>query len=203
MMKSTLARLPLAARIAVARTHPFTLAAGFVLALLLGGLAWVGHATWLLEQERAHVRPRADAAPHVSRSVPAAPSGAQADAAALARFYDTLGPRRSSAEQVKTLFALAGQNGLVLRQGDYKAGTDRAAHVVTYGVDLPVKGSYGAVWRFALSTLQAMPFAALDDISFRRNAIGDPAVEARLRLTLYLADDAPDIPDTSVSGGAR
>jgi hypothetical protein len=202
MTKTTLARLPLAARIAVGRTHPLTLAAAVVLVLLLGGLGWVGHATWLLDQERGQeqTRSQAGAAKPAPAAAPAAPSGAQADAAALARFHGALAPRGSAAEQVKTLFGLAGQNGLVLRQGDYKAGTDRNAHLMTYGVDLPVKGSYGAVWRFALGTLQAMPFATLDDISFRRNAVGDPAVEARLRLTLYLADDVPDAPS---SGGAR
>ena len=57
----------------------------------------------------------------------------------------------------------------------------------TYQVTLPVKGSYGAVWKFGMLALRAIPFASLDEISFRRDAIGDAAVEARLRLTLYLA----------------
>jgi hypothetical protein len=35
--------------------------------------------------------------------------------------------------------------------------------------------------------LRAIPFASLDDISFKRDAIGTANVEARLRLTLYLA----------------
>ena len=55
-------------------------------------------------------------------------------------------------------------------------------------LNLPVKGSYGAIWQFALGALRAIPFASLDDIGFRRDSIGDPVVEARLRLTLYLKD---------------
>jgi hypothetical protein len=38
-------------------------------------------------------------------------------------------------------------------------------------------------------SLRAMPFAALDDIGFRRDDIGAAGVDARVRFTLYLADD--------------
>ena len=89
---------------------------------------------------------------------------------------------------VATLFGLAAKSGLVLRQGEYKQGYDRNAHVYTYQVNLPVKGSYQAIWQFAMAALRAIPFASLDDISFHREAIGDATVEARLRLTLYLRD---------------
>jgi hypothetical protein len=106
----------------------------------------------------------------------------------LAAFYGALGERGSAEQQVKTLFALATKSGLVLRQGEYKAGHDRNAHVYTYQVNLPVKGSYQAIWQFAMAALRAIPFASLDEITFHRDAIGDATVEARLRLTLYLRD---------------
>ncbi len=38
--------------------------------------------------------------------------------------------------------------------------------------------------------LRAIPFAALDEISFKRDAIGEANVEARLRLTFYLTERA-------------
>lgn len=190
MMRARLAGLPLALRIAARRIHPLVLVAAAALALLAGALAWVGHATWLLDRERERIRLQAREARLAPASVSAAAfvPPADADAAALARFYAALGPRAAADEQVRTLFALAASNGLVLRQGEYRTAYDRNARATAYQVDLPVQGSYGAVWRFALGALQAMPFAALDDIRFRRNAIGDPAVEARVRLTLYLGD---------------
>jgi hypothetical protein len=104
-------------------------------------------------------------------------------------FYDTLGERRYAEQQVKTLFALAAKNGLALSQGEYRTAYDRNARLTTYQINLPVKGSYGAIWKFALGALLAIPFASLDDIGFRRDSIGDPNVEARLRLTLYLKDE--------------
>jgi hypothetical protein len=76
----------------------------------------------------------------------------------------------------------------VLRQGEYKPGYDRNARVYTYQVNLPVKGSYAAIWQFAMAALRTIPFASLDEITFHRDAIGDATVDARLKLTLYLRD---------------
>jgi hypothetical protein len=111
----------------------------------------------------------------------------------LARFQAALGTQRDVEEGVKTLFRLAAKTGLVLRQGEYKRGYDRHAKLHTYQVNLPVTGSYAQVWQFAFLALRALPFASLDDVSFKRDAIGETTVEARLRLTLYLLD-APGAP---------
>jgi hypothetical protein len=118
----------------------------------------------------------------------AAPVTANAN---LALFYDTLGERRYAEQQVKTLFALASKTGLVLSQGEYKGTLERNGRFHTYQVNLPVKGNYGAIWQFAMLALRAIPFASLDEISFRRETIGEPVVEARVRITLYLTDQAP------------
>lgn len=110
----------------------------------------------------------------------------------LALFRATLGERRSVDRQLKEVFALATQHGLALQQGEYRSARDANAGVLTYQVNLPVRGSPDAIWQFAMDVLRALPHAALDDVSFRRDNVGDPAVEARLRLTLYLAPgDAP------------
>lgn len=106
----------------------------------------------------------------------------------LALFYATLGERRDAEQQVKTLFALAAKTGLVLSQGEYQGAFEQNGRFHTYQVTLPLKGDYGTIWQFALLALRAIPFASLDEISFRRESIAEPAVEARLRLTLYLAD---------------
>jgi hypothetical protein len=103
----------------------------------------------------------------------------------LAHFYASLGERGKVERQLKTLFALAEMNGLALRQGEYRSSQDRAGRFLTYQITLPVTGRYGAIWQFAFDTLRALPHASLDDVAFRRDAIGSETVEARLRLTLY------------------
>ncbi|MFK3738603.1 hypothetical protein [Massilia sp. TN1-12] len=199
-------------RLALMRIHPLVAGAWLLVAVLAGALQWVTMARADLEVERAafQARSEAQAAARATAAAAAARAARDEDAAAAARhaqaapeqdnlaaFYGTLGERRHAEQQVRTLFALAQQAGLTLRQGEYKSARDRNAGVTTYQVNLPVKGSYAAIWQFAMAALRAIPFAALDDISFRREAINDTAVEARLRLTLYLRDG-----DAATAGAA-
>lgn len=184
--KGTIAAAWLRLRIGLSAASPVLLGA---LALCIGAaltLAWLVPARALLGEQRVLARRSAD----LPRSPPAPATLAPpaTDEHHLALFYGTLGERGHTEQQVKALFALAARSGLVLRQGEYKPAYDRNARLHTYQVTLPVKGSYGAIWQFALGALRAIPFAALDEISFRRDAIGEAQVEARLRLTLYLAE---------------
>lgn len=188
-MKTTFAPPTLRLRLMLLRANPIVLAAAILVLALAGGLAWTLHAVWTLERAQEAYAAQVKQKPQAAATPAPAPAPAPAQAPDnLAAFYGALGERGSAEQQVKTLFALAAKSGLVLRQGEYKAGYDRNAHVYTYQVNLPVKGSYGAIWQFAMAALRAIPFASLDEIAFHRDAIGDATVEARLRLTLYLRD---------------
>jgi hypothetical protein len=173
-------------RLALRRANSATLAAVLLCAAGIAALAWVLPAREALEQERAQAR-RAAALPPPAVAPAALESGAAA-VDNLALFRRALGRQRDVAPGLRTLFGLAEKTGLVLRQGEYKRGVDRNARLHTYQVNLPVKGSYAQVWQFALLALRALPHASLDDVSFRRDSIGDTQVEARLRFTLYLLD---------------
>jgi len=188
-----LLRLLLRLRLFLMRASPVALVASVVIVLSIANLLRVLHGLSEEEARRAEASARAM---RVTASASASPAPAAAPVPVpaapvdnLDAFYGTLGQRRYAERQLKTLFGLAAQNGLTLSQGEYKSGFDRNARVHTYQVNLPVKGSYAAIWQFAMAALRAIPFAALDDISFRRDSIGDPAVEARLRLTFYLSDE--------------
>jgi hypothetical protein len=199
MTSSSFGRLLLRLQLAV-RANPLLAGAALIFLCCAGALAWTLHAAVQVDAERhallAARAARQAAAPAAGAAAPVAapvnqPPVTQPPAQSrdpLEAFYTALGPRRYAEQQVRTLFTLAAKNGLSLSQGEYKTGYDRNARVTTYQVNLPVKGSYGAIWQFAMGALREIPFASLDDISFRRDTIGDPAVEARLRLTLYLKD---------------
>lgn len=174
--------LALRARLAVAALGPFLCGA---CVLLLAGAAAVA---WLLPQ-RALQAQRHAVALELARMPPPVDKPAPVIANEnLALFQATLGEKRYAEQQVKTLFALAAKSGLSLSQGDYKSAYERNARLHTYQVTLPVKGSYGAIWKFAMLSLRAIPFASLDEISFKRDNIGEPALEARVRMTFYLSD---------------
>ena len=153
----------------------------------LGAAAWV----WAWQQRAVAAQLEARPLPQPALAVVAAAPPATASEN-LARFYAALGQQRHAEQQVKQLFDLAAKNGLLLAQGEYKSGYDKASRVATYQVTLPLKGSYAAVSQFALQALRAVPFASLDELSFRREQIADTDLEARLRLTFYLTDTPGD-----------
>lgn len=191
-MKTTFASPMVRLRIMLLRANPIMAAAIVVPLVLAGALAWTLHAVWALERAQQAYAAQAKQKPQAAATPAQAPEPVAVQAPDnLTAFYGALGERHGAEQQVRTLFALASKSGLVLRQGEYKAGFDRNAHVYTYQVNLPVKGTYQAIWQFAMAALRAIPFASLDEISFHRDAIGDATVEARLRLTLYLRDGAP------------
>lgn len=167
--------------IALRRAGPVALGAALVLAASVAALAWILRENQARAQEHRAVLAQAAAAP-----APAAVQVAQPQVAGIDAFYAALGERRYAEQQVRTLFALADKAGLSLTQGEYRGAYDRNARVYAYQVTLPVRGPYKAVWRFAMSSLAAIPFASLDEISFKRESVGDVNVDARLRLTLYL-----------------
>lgn len=185
MKQLNLSAVALRARLALEALGPVFCAA-CVLALV-GGAALV----WLLPQralqaERQQVALRLAAMP-AQVQARSAPVSANDN---LLHFYEALGEKRYAEQQVKTLFGLASKARLSLSQGEYKSAYERNARLHTYQVTLPVKGSYADVWQFGMMSLRAIPFASLDEISFKRDTIGETQVEARLRLTLYLSDQA-------------
>ena len=157
--------------------------------LVLGIASWAW--AWQQRVVAAQLEARPLPQPSLAMAAVAPPATASEN---LARFYAALGQQRHAEQQVKQLFDLAAKNGLLLAQGDYKSGYDKASRVATWQVTLPLKGSYAAVWQFALQALRAVPFASLDELSFRREQIADTQLEARLRLTLYLADGSGGAP---------
>jgi hypothetical protein len=171
-------------RLALRATSPAALAAIALCAAGIAALSWVAPARERLDEERARAQRAARLPPPVV--APAVAGGGAPENLAL--FRAALGRQADVEPQLATLFGIAANTGLVLRQGEYKRGADRNARLYTYQIDLPVKGSYAQVWQFALQALRAIPYAALDDISFKRDSIGETGVEARLRFTLYLLD---------------
>ncbi|HZV65150.1 MAG TPA: hypothetical protein VFG03_09640 [Telluria sp.] len=189
MKPIALPALLLRLRLALAALGPLACGAALLCVLAAAALLWLLPER-VLQGKRQHVALGAAALP-ASAHQPAPVT----DNENLALFYDTLGEQRYVEQQVKTLFGLAAKTGLALSQGEYKGAYDQNGKLYTYQVSLPVKGSYRAIWQFGLLALRAIPFASLDEISFKRDTIGDANVEARLRLTLYLAADG--------AGGAR
>jgi len=145
-----------------------------------------------LERQVAEQQAAADRARSALQAAPVLPAVAERtpDEERLALFYDNLGSRRHQEQQIKTLFTVAAQHGLTLNQAEYKPSFDKQGRFHTYQITLPVKAQYSAVRRFSEQALLTIPFASLDEISFKRESIGTRVLEAKLRFTLYVGDEA-------------
>lgn len=105
----------------------------------------------------------------------------------LGAFRATLGDIHQADEALKTIFAEADRQLLVLDQAEYRLAYDKAGGFYAYSVRLPVKGGYLALRIFCEQVLLALPYASLDEIDFKRRAAGETDLDARLHFTLYLA----------------
>jgi hypothetical protein len=158
-----------------------------VLLLLLGGAAWLWGMPQLERQAAAGKRAFAAA----QKNLDSAPTAAPIPALPLAdqrlqQFYDALGESRYAEQQVKTLFALAAKNGLSLNQAEYKFAAHKEGLFHTYTIALPIKGPYNAIRPFCEQVLLAIPFASLDEVDFKRDAVTNASLDAKLRFTLHL-----------------
>lgn len=176
-----------------------------ILLLVLGTVLW----SWIVPQAQRRSEQQHDALVRLQRPT----TGASGVAAAgrsmslpqqrLAAFYDTLGERRYAELQLGNVFTIAEQAGLRFVQGEYKLRFDAPSRSWRYQLVLPVRGSYAALRRFTEKMLVAMPFAAIDDLGFSRQTIGEPMLDARLRMTLYLGDGTlPAGPASTAAPGA-
>lgn len=138
-----------------------------------------------LREEMAELQERQQRLARMPAKTPA-----QQAAQAKATFANDLAlPSAADAlPQVMRLTELAEQQGLKLRQGDYRLHRDREAGVSAYQMHYPVSGSYVALRQFINSALEQFPALALEEVQVRRNTIGATDVDARLRFTLYLKD---------------
>lgn len=174
----------------IRQVNPLTLLSG--LAMLAAVVAW---AIWLPQQRAALDNDRRELAQlrqHAAALTAAAPKPALTlNQQRVSNFYAALGDSRYAEQQLKTLFAIAAKNNLKLNQADYRNTLDRNSGVTAYQIDLPVTGPYPDIRLFCEQVLRAIPFASLDQISFKRQTVNAGSLDARVVLTVYLTQPAP------------
>lgn len=154
------------------------------LAVVLLGVAATLHVAVLPAQQARLDRLQAEAA--VAAPVAAGP--AQDAGRQLQDFYRHFGNGDTLPDHLARLYQIARTSGLSLRQAEYRLVRERDSHLKRYQIVLPIQGTYPAVRLFVSATLEALPNAALDQVSFERRRIDDRNVDAQVRLTLYLPD---------------
>lgn len=104
----------------------------------------------------------------------------------LAAFYRIFPSERDVTEWIGKIAAIAERDGLPLQQADYKAERGPTGKLVRFQMNLPLRGEYQTIRRF-LSDLRAeIPIVSLEQVQFERQQIGDPLVDAKVRLVIFL-----------------
>lgn len=104
----------------------------------------------------------------------------------LTSFYKSLPSERNATQQMRKIYQIADKQSLRLSQGEYKFTREKDAHLGSYQITLPVKGSYIQIKKFIAKAMNAMPTLALDGVTFKRETIRGTEVEAKIQFTLFL-----------------
>jgi hypothetical protein len=110
----------------------------------------------------------------------------QAPQDALKAFYDSFPKESNAADALQQIYDAAKQNGIELPHGAYTMELDGKAGLVRYRITFPVTGSYQNIRGFINAALAALPTLALEHVDFQRQKVGDPLLEAKIRLSLLL-----------------
>lgn len=102
-------------------------------------------------------------------------------------FHRTLPAQLEATTAIDHIYALAGQQNIVLESGEYALGIDPRTQLARYQIILPLRGSYPQLRLFLHALLNDMPGLVLEDIDVQRKQISDSELQGRLRLTLYLS----------------
>ena len=103
--------------------------------------------------------------------------------------FDGLPTPAGALDTIAALHAAAAVHGVLLAHGEYRMVGDVNSRLLRYQVVLPARSDYPALRAWLADILASHRYASLDDISLRRDASADAAIEARVRLTLYLKAD--------------
>ena len=133
--------------------------------------------------------------------------GAVAEIPVQARSQESYGQMLGDGAQVEhyvsVLFEMAQRSEIQLDTGEYKWQAERNIGVDRYQIRLPIKGSYVQIREFVERALIALPFAAIDQLSLKRETVADESVAATLQLTLYLQQPAALSTSASAPQGAQ
>lgn len=87
---------------------------------------------------------------------------------------------------VETLYQTATQHQLTLEEVVYQDQQSENKQLVQYAIDFGVQQSYPRIKAFMTELLAALPYLALEQVSFERDDINNGQIQSHLRFKLFL-----------------
>lgn len=107
-------------------------------------------------------------------------------AAQIAAFERYFPPMADINHVLESIYAAADKEKLVLERGEYNLSEESGLTVLRYKINLPVKGPQADIKRFVRRMLRDIPSLSLDSVSMQRNNVGEPTVDAQIRVSVFL-----------------
>jgi Tfp pilus assembly protein PilO len=104
----------------------------------------------------------------------------------LSNFYAFFPLTENVPELLGRINRSAIEHQLVLEKGEYKLAREADFPLARYQVTLPLHGDYGDVRSFVNDVLEAVPSAALEELTLKRESAELPQLDARVRFVLFL-----------------
>jgi len=111
-------------------------------------------------------------------------------ASELQAFYEFFREDPNFQDRLAMLQAAAETAGINLRRTEYRLADRSAGQLKEYELILPVSGSYPGIRHFLMLLLKNVPTASIDYVNFQRRRVNESAVEAEIRITLFVAGKA-------------
>lgn len=104
----------------------------------------------------------------------------------LATFYRIFPDEHDAPDWVGKIAAIAQRNGLNLQQAEYKSDRDKTGKLIRLQMSLPLSGEYQTIRLFLSELRTEIPIVSLEQVQFKRQKIGDPRVDAKISLVIFL-----------------
>lgn len=137
---------------------------------------------------RADLDDRLKASASASRSE-RKPMGDDVHRLAWRGLHAVLPPEADVDKLLARTFTLAQEEGLALEQADFQHRHDGEMQWLHVSMTVPIRGAYPRVRRFMESMLLEHPHVALDEIVFRRDAVGASQADAVARFSAWFQAD--------------
>lgn len=93
---------------------------------------------------------------------------------------------------VDAMLAIAAQEQIALHQGEYHTQVHQALEISQLQVTQPLRATYPQLRRYIENVLRTIPTASLDQITARRESVGQAQLEVRLKWSFWMpASPAP------------
>lgn len=104
----------------------------------------------------------------------------------LDSFFSAVPPVEQVSQSIETLFTVAVNHHINLQEVIYRDEIKSAEPILHYAIDFSVQNSYSNIKAFLTALLAAMPYLALEQISFERDDIQASQIQTNFKFKLYL-----------------